>query len=337
MTNYIVIMGGVISSVGKGIITSSIGKLIEAQGYSVTAMKIDPYINMDAGTMRPTEHGEVFVTEDGFETDQDLGNYERFIDGCKTTRNSSVTTGQIYSHVINRERKGEFNGKCVEVIPHIPLEVMRRIRLVAEQSKADFVLIEIGGSVGEYQIYPFVDAVRRMKFEKEKIVTCLVGYLPIPESVGEQKSKPLQEAVNTIRMQGVIPDFVIGRSKVAMDSTRIKKIAYNCSIEEEDIISSPNVASIYEVPIILKSQELDIKILSKFGLNYSRAKEKLFKPWEDQIKKFKSASKEITIGIAGKYFDTGDFKLEDSYISVIQSVLHPAIEHDAKVNFVWID
>src|SRR3989304_1044050 len=131
-------MGGVISSVGKGIITSSIGKLIEAQGYSVTAMKIDPYINLDAGTMRPTEHGEVFVTEDGFETDQDLGNYERFIDGCKTTRNSSVTTGQIYSHVINRERKGEFNGKCVEVIPHIPLEVMRRIRLVAEQSKADF-------------------------------------------------------------------------------------------------------------------------------------------------------------------------------------------------------
>ncbi len=333
-TKYIIICGGVISGVGKGTITSSIGALIEAQGYKAAAIKVDPYINFDAGTMRPTEHGEVFVTDDGFETDQDLGNYERFTT-MTTTKNSSLTTGQIYLKVIQDERKGNYNGKCVEVIPHVPLEVVRRIKLVADETKADFVLIEIGATAGEYQIYPFLDAARRMQYEGENVIFIHVGYLPVPGTIGEQKTKPLQRSIFDLLSVGIIPNFVIGRSSQDMDKERKDKISLNCNIKKGHVIAAPDCEFIYEVPLKLVEQDFDIEILQEVGMPYKRTK--LLKPWEDKVKKIKALEKEVKIGIVGKYFDIGDFCLEDSYISVIESVKHSAWEIGYKPKIVWID
>ena len=240
MTKFVFITGGVISSVGKGIATSSMAKLVEAQGYKVTAMKIDPYINMDAGTMRPTEHGEVYVTEDGFETDQDLGNYERFAD-ITTFKDNSITTGQIYYQVIKDEREGNYGGKCVEVIPHIPLEIIRRIKNVATKTSVDVVFVEIGATAGEYQMFPFLDAMRRMRYDGEVVAHVHVGFLPIPSKVGEQKTKPLQRSIFDLLSVGTRPDFVIGRSAKPMDDERKLKIALNCNIKKEHVTPKHHV------------------------------------------------------------------------------------------------
>ncbi|MFH1650121.1 MAG: CTP synthase [Candidatus Woesearchaeota archaeon] len=328
------VSGGVISSVGKGIITSSLGQLLESRGYKVALMKIDPYINIDAGTMRPTEHGEVYVTEDGFETDQDLGNYERFTTFTTNSWNS-VTTGQIYEKVIRDEREGKYHGKCVEVIPHIPMEVVRRIKQTAETEDADITLVEIGATAGEYQIFPFLDAARRMKNNGEKVCFVHVGYLPTPKTVGEQKSKPLQRSVMDLMSVGVMPDFVVCRSDQPVDEERRQKISLNCNVLSSHIISAHNVSSIYEVPISLRNQNFDEKILDIFGLKHGD--EQGFEKWMAHFQKSQQYRRNITVGVVGKYLDFGDFKVEDSYISVVEALRHAAWHEDMNVNVKWLD
>ena len=336
MAKYIFVTGGVISSVGKGIITSSIGKLMEAQGCKITAMKIDPYLNLDAGTMRPTEHGEVYVTEDGFETDQDLGNYERFTN-TTTLRDNSITTGQIYLKVIKDEREGYYEGKCVEFIPHIPMEVIRRIKQVASNNNAEIVLIEIGGTAGEYQLFPFLDAMRRMRYDGEEMVHIHVGYLPIPSKVGEQKSKPLQRSVFDLLSVGVRPDFIIGRSMRPLDEERKAKIAMNCNVRKERVLSAPDVELIYEVPLILKEQGLDKMLCEKLKMEYKEETKDIL-AWKKLVETIKNDTRdEVVIAIVGKYFDTGSFSLEDSYISVIESIKHAGWHQQVKPKIVWVD
>ncbi len=335
MRNYIVITGGVLSGVGKGIITSSIGNLLKGQGFKVCMIKIDPYINIDAGTMRPTEHGEVWVTEDGGETDQDLGNYERFIDQ-DITKDHNITTGQVYLEVIQRERNLEYKGKTVEVIPHIPDEVRRRINLAADEDDADFVLIEVGGTVGDYQSVLFLEAMRHMKaYLNYNVAFVHVAFLPVPSNLGEMKTKPAQHSVRDLGQAGIQPDFIIGRSKMAMDEPRKKKLALFSNLPVSRIFAAPDVDSIYEVPLILEDQGLTKQLLEKLGVKPRPSKG--FKEWKSFISRIKNLKKTVRIGVVGKYFDTGDFSLEDSYISVIESIKHAAWNNDARPEIVWID
>ncbi len=334
-TRYVVVTGGVISGVGKGILTSSLAMLIESQGYKVTCMKIDPYINVDAGTMRPTEHGEVYVTDDGFETDQDLGNYERFTHAILNKHNS-VTTGQIYLSIIEDERAGKYEGKCVDFIPHVPLKVMDKIKLVAKESKADFVLVEIGGTAGEHQIFPFLDAIRRMKMGGEPLVHVHIGYLPIPSKLGEMKSKPLQRSVIDLLSCGLKPDFIVGRSRLPLDRERKMKIALNCGVDMEHVISAPDIKSIYQVPLNLEAQTMIKKMLDLFDLPHKKDT-KAFVSWRDSLENALRCTKELRIGIVGKYFDIGDFSLTDSYVSVIESVKHACYAEGRKPVIEWID
>jgi len=254
------------SSIGKGITTASIGKILKNKGFQVTAIKFDPYINVDAGTMNPIEHGEVFVTNDGTECDQDVGNYERFLDRDLSSANYA-TTGKIYQTVIARERNLEYEGKCVEVVPDIPNEVIRRINVAARQAKADFIVIEIGGTVGEYQNMLFLEAARMLKLQYPKnVLFVLVGYLPIPETVGEMKTKPIQSAVKQLNSAGIQPDFIIGRAAQPLDEPRKRKISIFCNVAPEDVISAPDAASIYEVPLVFAQEKLDQRIMAKLHI-----------------------------------------------------------------------
>ncbi|MGB9743608.1 MAG: CTP synthase [Minisyncoccales bacterium] len=333
MARYIFVAGGVMSGIGKGVATSSIGKILQSKGYKITAIKIDPYINVDAGTMNPIEHGEVFVTKDGLECDQDIGNYERFLNE-ELTRINYMTTGSIYEAVIRKERNLEYKGKCVEVVPHIPNEVIARIRQAAKKTKADFVLIEIGGTVGEYQNLLFLEAARMMKLQQPKdILFILVSYLPVPQMIGEMKTKPTQYAVRTLNSAGIQPDIIIARSEASLDQVRKNKISIFCNIHEEDVISAPDIESIYEVPINFEKDNLGNLILKKFGLKERR---KDLKDWQKLVKIIKTAKKKIKIGIIGKYFETGEFTLADSYISVIEAVKHAAWFHKVKPELVWL-
>ena len=235
MSRVIFIMGGVMSGIGKGIVTSSIGKILQGKGFTITAVKIDPYINVDAGTMNPVEHGEVFVTDDSLECDQDIGNYERFFSSDFSSDNY-ITTGRVYLKVINKERNLEYKGKCVEVIPHIPNEVISQIKKVGKNTKSDFVLVEIGGTVGEYQNFIFLEAARMMKLKfPKKVLSVLVSYLPVPSTIGEMKTKPTQAAVRTINEAGIQPDIIVGRSVFPLDIVRKKKISIFCNIDIDDI------------------------------------------------------------------------------------------------------
>jgi len=333
-TRFVVVTGGVISSVGKGILASSLAKLVEAQGYKVGAVKIDPYINVDAGTMRPTEHGEVYVTADGFEADQDLGNYERFTD-IVTTHKNSITTGQIYWQVISDEREGKYDGKCVEVIPQIPLEVIRRIHEVVTAQKPDFLFIEIGATAGEYQIFPFLDAIRRMRFSGMPVRVVHLGYVPVPDKVGEQKTKPLQRSIFDLLSVGVCPDFVVGRSSQPLDDDRKNKIALNCSIKRKNVFSAYDCDLVYEVPVVLHQQGMDVRLLDEFDIDYHESEE--YRKWEALVQKIKELKDEVKIYIVGKYFDTGKFTLEDSYISIIEAVKHAAWHCGAKPVIKWVD
>ncbi|MEA1937105.1 MAG: CTP synthase [Patescibacteria group bacterium] len=333
-TKYIFIVGGVMSGVGKGITTASIGKVLQSRGFSVTAMKIDPYINVDAGTMNPIEHGEVFVTDDGIETDQDIGNYERFL-GIDILSDNYMTTGSVYESVIHRERNLEYEGKCVEVVPHIPLEVIGRIKKVAKNTKADFVLIEVGGTIGEYQNVLFLEAARMLKSKQPKdVVVFMVSYLPVPNKIGEMKTKPTQYAARTLNSAGIQADFIVCRSEVELDETRKEKISMFCNIEKNNIISAPDIDSIYDVPINFDKENLAQKILSKFGM---RSKKSGLKDWEKLANKIKKLDKTVEIGIVGKYFNTGDFVLADSYISVIEAVKHAAWANNRKPIIKWIN
>jgi len=333
-TKYIFVIGGVMSSVGKGVASASIGRILQARGFEVTLMKIDPYINVDAGTMNPTEHGEVFVTEDGDETDQDIGNYERFIEKDILSTNY-MTTGRVYQSVIQRERNLEYGGKCVEVVPHIPEEVIDRIKLAAKKTKAEIVIIEIGGTIGEYQNVLFLEAARMLKLKNPNDVRfVLVSYLPIPAKVGEMKTKPTQHAVRSLNGAGIQPDFIICRSEQAIDKKRREKLATFCGIEPKAAISCADVDSIYEVPLTFQKEKLDEQILEKFGLKLGKSD---MKKWQNLVKKIKQVKKRVKIAIVGKYFGTGDFTLADSYVSVIEATKHSAWKQGLQVEFEWID
>lgn len=334
MTKYIFVIGGVMSGIGKGITTASIGRILQDSGFNATAVKIDPYINVDAGTMNPMEHGEVFVTEDGDETDQDIGNYERFLDKNILSENY-MTTGRVYQQVISRERNLEYGGRCVEVVPDIPNEVIRRIYKVARDSKADFVLVEIGGTVGEYQNLLFLEAARMMKLRHPKdILFVLVSYLPVPRMVGEMKTKPTQYAVRTLNSAGIQPDIIIARSESPLDEPRKRKIGLFCNIAKEDIISAPDADSIYEVPLNFEKENLDKRILRKFNL---RIRKKNSQKWNALSRKIKNLKKSVKIGIVGKYFKVGKYTLMDSYISIIEAIKHAAYFNNRKPEIVWLD
>jgi CTP synthase len=332
-TKFIFVTGGVMSGIGKGVATSSIGKILQSKGYSVTAIKIDPYINVDAGTMTPTEHGEVFVTDDGLETDQDLGNYERFLD-TNIMAGNYMTTGRVYLSVINRERNLEYHGKNVEVVPDIPLEVIARIKKAAKATKADFVMIEIGGTVGEYQNILFLEAARMLKNEfPQDVMVFLVSYLPVPGKIGEMKTKPTQYATRSLNAVGIQPDFILCRSEVPVDDVRKNKIALFCSVPKDHVIASPDVDFIYEIPVNYDNEKLAEKILSAFKM---RVKVKDLKEWRKEVERIRNIDKKIRIGIVGKYFNSGNFVLADSYISVIESVKVAAWSNGYKPQIEWI-
>ena len=333
MPKYIFVAGGVMSGIGKGVTTASVGKILQSKGFRVTAVKIDPYINVDAGTMNPIEHGEVFVTKDGVECDQDVGNYERFLGEDLTTENY-ITTGRVYETVIHKERNLEYGGKCVEVVPHIPNEVISRIQKAAKKTRADFVLIEIGGTVGEYQNLLFLEAARIMKLQQPKdVLFILVSYLPVPRIIGEMKTKPTQYAVRTLNSAGIQPDIIIARSDMPLDQPRKKKISIFCNVQERDVISAPDIESIYEIPINFEKDNLGKLILKKFGI---RTRQENMRDWQRLVKIIKTAKKKVKIGIVGKYFETGNFTLSDSYISIIEAIKHSAWFYKVKPELVWL-
>jgi len=335
MTKYIIVAGGVISGVGKGVSTASIGKILKEYGFSVTAIKIDPYINYDAGTLRPTEHGEVWVTDDGGEIDQDLGNYERFLE-IDVPKKNNITTGQIYKTVIDRERKGEYLGKTVQFIPHIPDEVKRRI--VDSGKGYDFALVEIGGTVGDYENVPFLFAMKSLERDigKENILYVLVTYLLIPRHTEEMKTKPTQQAIRMLaESSGIFPDFILCRAPIALDEVRRKKIEVYANIKSDYIISEPDIDTIYRIPLDLEKEKIGEKILDKFGLLEKKKAD--FSKWEKLVNNIASPLHRIKVGIVGKYVDSGEFMLSDSYISVNQALIHAGANLDVKVEIEWVD
>ena len=334
MPKYIFVAGGVMSGIGKGVAASSIGRILKSRGFKVTAIKIDPYINVDAGTMNPLEHGEVFVTKDGAECDQDIGNYERFLDEDIFTDNY-ITTGRVYQTVIKKERNLEYNGRCVEVVPDIPNEVIFRIKKAQRKTKASFVLIEIGGTVGEYQNMLFLEAARMMKLSHPKdVLFILVSYLPIPEKIGEMKTKPTQYAVRTLNSAGIQPDIILARSAVSLDKIRKKKISIFCNVDSQDVISAPDIDSIYEVPINFEKEKLSGRILKKAGIK--KQNKKNLNDWKGLVKTIRTSKKSVNIGIVGKYFETGKFTLMDSYISVIEAIKHAAYSLKRIPKIFWL-
>ncbi|MBI4434350.1 CTP synthase [Candidatus Uhrbacteria bacterium] len=334
MTKFIFIVGGVMSGVGKGTVTASLGTVLQGLGYRVTAMKIDPYVNVDAGTMNPTEHGEVFVTDDGDETDQDIGSYERFL-GASIGKVNYMTTGRVYQSVIHRERNLEYGGRCVEVVPHIPEEVLRRIRAAAKEARAEIVLIEVGGTVGEYQNVLFLEAARLLKLSCPRdVATVLVSYLPIPGHIGEMKTKPTQHATHLLQAAGIQPDLIIARGERALDEPRRRKLSMFCNVGPDDVIAAPDVASTYEVPVNFNRERIGERVLGKLGLLPRRRD---LRRWTTFVRTARRVSDEVRIAIAGKYFTTGDFVLADVYLSVIEAVKHAAWVHHRKPVLTWLN
>lgn len=331
---YIFIVGGVLSGVGKGVTSASIGAIMKAKGFSVTSLKADPYINVDAGTMNPTEHGEVFVTDDGDETDQDMGNYERFLDIDLTSINY-MTTGRVYQSVIEKERAMKYKGKCVEVVPHIPEEIIGRIKRAQKEAKAEIVTVEIGGTIGEYQNILFLEAIREMQLKDPKnVAIVLVSYLPVPAHLGEMKTKPTQHASRQLNQAGLQADILVARGPLELDKPRREKLARFCGLPKENCISAPDVDSIYEIPLKMEEQQLGNKLLK--ALNMPTRKSNM-SPWKSFLTKIERSKKEVKIGVVGKYFAIGEFTLSDSYISVIEAVKHAAWFHHATPVLEWID
>ncbi len=340
MPKYIFVVGGVMSSVGKGIAAASTAKILKSRGFSVTCIKIDPYINVDAGTMNPVEHGEVFVTEDGDETDQDLGNYERFLDQNIYSINY-MTTGRVYLSVIQKERNLEYKGKCVEVVPHIPEEIINRIKNAQIKSNADIVIIEIGGTVGEYQNILFLEAARMMKIKNPyDVMFIMVSYMPIPNTIGEMKTKPTQFAVRTLNSSGIQPDMLLCRGSKSLDEPRKEKLGIFCNVPAENIISAPDVESIYDIPVNFEKENYGNKVLKILGLENKTENKKPMEDWEifaEKVKSLKKSNKKTKIGVIGKYFATGDFVLKDSYLSVIEAIKHAAWFNNVDVEINWIN
>ena len=333
---YIFVVGGVMSGVGKGVASSSIGTIMKARGFNVTALKIDPYINVDAGTMNPTEHGEVFVLDDGDECDQDMGNYERFLNIDLSSVNY-MTTGRVYQEVIRKERNLQYEGKNVEVVPDIPKEVIRRIKKATKEADADISIIEVGGTIGEYQNIIFLEAARMMKMASpDDVMFVMVSYLPVPAKVGEMKTKPTQYASRTLNGVGIQADVIIARSDSPLDSRRKDKIATFCNIDRNNVISAPDVDSIYDVPLNFERGNLGRVISDKLGLNRLETKTDL-REWQRFAKKAKSSKKDVSIGVVGKYFDSGDFILADVYISVLEAIKISSYHQNIKPKIDYIN
>jgi CTP synthase len=329
---FIFVSGGVISGLGKGITTASISLLLKSRGIKVSPIKVDVYLNVDAGTMNPTEHGEVFVTEDGLETDQDLGHYERFIDQI-LTRDNYMTAGQVYKTVIEKERSFAFGGKCVEPPYQIVDEIIERIRRAAQG--AQVVIAELGGTVGDMQNVLFFEASRRMKLKhRDHVVHVHVGYLPIPNTLGEMKSKPLQQSVQSMNALGIQPDFIVARGEKPIDRKRKEKIALFGNLFPEDIFSNPDASSIYEVPLILEDQGFTDRLLERLEL--PRRKRDLLS-WRVLNDRIQRSIVPLKIALVGKYFGTGDFTLEDSYVSVIEALKHAAWSVGRRPELYWVD
>ncbi len=329
---YIFVVGGVMSSVGKGVASASIAKIIQSKGYSVANIKCDMYVNIDAGTIRPAEHGEVFVGEDGIEADQDLGNYERFT-GQVSTRDHYITTGQVYQEVIRRERNLEYEGEDVEVVPDVPKEIIRRIKTCSKKHNAEVTIVEFGGTVGEYQVLLFLEAARMMKLDTpDDILNIIVSYLPTPALLGEQKSKPTQYAIRTLNSAGIAPDFVLCRAEEKATGDIRRTISNVCSLPVNRIVSSPNVDSIYDVPVVYERWNMGRDLLEAMGL---KSRKSNMEDWVALSEKIKKLKKEVTIGVVGKYFNFKSCK--DTYISVIESLQHAAWANNRKINLLWLD
>lgn len=312
------------SGVGKGIASSSIALILKARGLKVTALKIDPYINVDAGTMNPTEHGEVFVLNDGDETDQDMGNYERFLD-TTLSRVNYMTTGRVYLEVIRKERNLEYKGKNVEVVPDVPLEVIGRIEKAAENADADVTVIEIGGTIGEYQNIIFLEAARMLKSKcPDDVAIVMVSYLPMPSKIGEMKTKPTQTAARALNSVGLQADIIIARSEVSLDQKRKDKIALFCNVRPENVISAPDVESIYDVPINFEKDHLGVSLCTVLHINHTKLATKNgptnLSAWANFVGKVKKPKGTVSIAIVGKYFDSGSFVVSDVYISIIEAL-----------------
>jgi len=331
---FIFISGGVVSGLGKGITAASIGLILKSKGLRVTNVKIDMYLNIDAGTIRPQEHGEVFVCDDGIETDQDLGNYERFLNES-LKRENYMTTGQVYKSVIDRERAFGYGGEDVEAIPHITDEITERIKKAGKAHKADVVIVELGGTVGEYQNGLFFEANRILKLQRPKdVIHVHVSYLPIIKSLGELKSKPAQQSTHLLNSMGIQPDFLVARSERGIDERRRERLALFCNLRSEDIISNPDLDSIYKLPILFEEQKFGDKILKKLGLRKKETKG--LKEWNEFLKKIEAPRKEVKIAIVGKYFATGDYQLSDSYLCVIEALKHAGAKVGLKPVLSWI-
>lgn len=335
-TRYVFVTGGVISSLGKGITSASLGLLLKSKGYSVINVKCEMYINVDAGTIRPTEHGEVFVTDDGIETDQDVGTYERYLNIDHSSA-QFLTYGQIYQEVIRRERAFEYEGEDVEVVPHVPEEIIRRIEEAGNKAGADIVLVEFGGTVGEYQGVLFIEAARMMeqRLGRDHVIHVHVSYLPLPKTVGEMKTKPVQYSVRTLNSYGIQPHFVVGRAEAEMDEKRVKKLVQFCGVDEKHVISNPDADSIYEVPLILDRQKFAETMLKDMKLPVK--KKNGLTRWTNYVKKLKEVTETVDIAVVGKYFKTGDYALEDSYVSVIEAIKHGAAANNVKANIHWLN
>lgn len=332
---YVFVVGGVMSGVGKGIATSSMGLILQERGYPVNLVKVDPYLNVDAGTMNPTEHGEVFVLNSGLETDQDMGNYERFLNRDLGPEDY-MTSGMVYQTVINRERALGYGGKFVEAIPHVRDEILRRIEAAAAHSGSRISVIEIGGTVGDFQNALFIEAARVLKMKyPEDVAIVMVSYLPIPGTIGEMKTRPTQHAIRELNSYGVQPDFVIARASLPLDEKRKEKLAIWCNLRPDHIISAPDVDSIYDVPLNFEADGLGDRLLD--ALHLSKNKRADFKAWKEFVERRKTESPEVKIGIVGKYFDTGDFVLSDAYLSVIEALKFSAAEMKAKLSITWIN
>ena len=331
---YIFVVGGVMSGVGKGVTTASIGTILQSKGYKVSLMKADPYLNVDAGTMNPTEHGEVYVMDSGLETDQDMGNYERFLD-IDLPNENYMTNGMVFKYVIDKERALGYKGQCVEPLYHITEEILRRIKASATKTESEITIVEIGGTVGEYQNAIFLEAARVLKQKNPRdVMFVMVSYLPVPRIIGEMKTKPTQNAVRQLNSYGINPDVIIARSEVPIDKKRKEKISNATGVDVADVISAPDIKSIYEIPINFENDGLSTRILSHFGI---RPKQKDLVQWRAMVKKLQEPKDTVRIGIVGKYFDTGDFVLSDVYISVIEALKFSGGKEGVGVDLTWIN
>lgn len=333
---YIFIVGGVMSGVGKGIASSSIGKILQSKGFKVNPIKVDPYLNVDAGNMNPTEHGEVFVLNSGLETDQDLGNYERFLE-MSLSPDDYMTSGMIYKHVIEKERSLGYRGKCVEAIPHITEEIIRRWKKAADNHESDVSLIEIGGTIGDYQNILFIEAARTLKIKyPQDVMFVMVSYLPVPGSLGEMKTRPTQNAVRQLNSYGVQPDMIIARGIQSLDLRRKEKIAMACALPVENIISAPDIKSVYDVPLNFEKDKIGSVILKTLHMRTKSHNGEL-EEWKKFVQKSKTGKKELEVAVVGKYFDTGDFMLSDAYVSVIEAIKFSSYWAGAQIKLTWIN